>query len=281
MAIKSFNPYTPTRRYQTVVSTKDLTKKRPERRLTESKKRSGGRNSYGRVTSRGIGGGHKRKYRKIDFKRQRHGVAAEVVAIEYDPNRSARIALLRYEDGEKSYILASDGIQVGRKLFSGPGSKPEIGNFLPLGEIPVGNQVHNIEMHPGAGGQMARSAGSYATLMAVSEGYAQLKMPSGEIRRVHASCYATIGRVSNKDHEKVVLGKAGRRRYLGRRPVTRAVAKNPVDHPMGGGAGKTSGGGHPVTPWGVLTRGYKTRKRKKYSNKMIMVRRDGQLFKRR
>lgn len=281
MAIKSFNPYTPTRRYQTVLSSDGLTKKRPERRLLDTKKRSGGRNSYGRVTARGIGGGHKKKYRIIDFKRKRFGEVAEVIGIEYDPNRSARIALVRYADGLKSYILASDGLKVGSKVSSGPGCRPDVGNFMPLKEIPVGSAVHSIELHRGRGGQMARSAGSSATIMAITDGYAQLKMPSGEIRKVHEDCFATVGRVGNKDHEKVVLGKAGRRRYLGKRPITRAVAKNPVDHPMGGGAGKTSGGGHPVTPWGVLTRGYKTRKRRKYSNSMIIARRDGQLFKRR
>lgn len=264
----------------TVVKEKDLSHDRPQRSLVYTKKRTGGRNSYGRVTSRGIGGGHKKKIRMVDFRRNRHGEEAKVLHLEYDPSRSANIALVQYPDGKKTYVLSPDGLKAGDSIYSGPGSKPVVGNCLPLSDIPVGQPVHNIEMTPGKGGQMARSAGCSAVLMAITDGYAQLKMPSGEIRKVNAKCYATIGSVGNVEHEKTVLGKAGRRRYLGRRPITRAVAKNPIDHPMGGGAGKTSGGGHPMTPWGKLTKGYKTRKRRKYSDKLIVARRDGSPFKR-
>lgn len=264
----------------TVVKEENLSKDRPQRSLVYTKKRTGGRNSYGRVTSRGIGGGAKKKIRTVDFKRIRHHEDAQVLQLEYDPSRSANIALVQYPDGKKLYILAPDGLKAGDVVSSGPDAKPVPGNALPLSRIPVGQPVHNIELNPGKGGQMARSAGCSAILMARSEGYAQLKMPSGEIRRVNEKCYATIGSVGNTEHEKTVLGKAGRRRYLGRRPITRAVAKNPIDHPMGGGAGKTSGGGHPMTPWGKLTKGYKTRKRRKYSDKLILARRDGSPFKR-
>lgn len=264
----------------TVVKEDNLSKDRPQRSLVFTKKRTGGRNSYGRITSRGIGGGHKKKIRIVDFKRKRHGEEAKVLQMEYDPSRSANIALVQYPDGKKLYILSPDGLKVGQSVFSGPDCKPLAGNSMPLSKIPVGQPVHNIELNPGRGGQMARSAGTSAVLMARSEGYAQLKMPSGEIRKVNEKCYATIGTVGNVEHEKTVLGKAGRRRFLGKRPITRAVAKNPVDHPMGGGAGKTSGGGHPMTPWGQLTKGYKTRKRRKYSDKLILARRDGSPFKR-
>jgi large subunit ribosomal protein L2 len=227
------------------------------------------------VTSRGRGQGHKQKVRLVDFKRNKFGVEAKVIAIEYDPIRTARLALLEYKDGEKRYIIAPVGLKVGAALNSGPSAAPDLGNALPLKNIPVGINIHNIEMTPGRGGQMVRSAGGEATLMSRDEGYAQIRLPSGEIRRVNENCLATIGQVGNTEHENVLLGKAGRARHRGIRPLSRGVAKNPVDHPMGGGAGKTSGGGHPVTPWGVITKGKKTRPKFKYSNRFIVVRRDG------
>src|SRR6266702_6501557 len=279
MPVKTFRPLTPSTRYVTYADFSDITKARPEKRLVEIRKRAGGRNCYGRVTARGIGGGHKQKVRLVDFKRDNHGVEATVAAIEYDPIRTARLALLEFPDGEKRYIVAAQGLQVGAKLRSGPDAPPEVGNSLPLKSIPVGIQIHNIELTPGRGGQIVRSAGSAATLMSRDEGYAQIRLPSGEIRRIHENCYATIGQVGNADHENVTLGKAGRSRHRGIRPLSRAVAKNPVDHPMGGGAGKTSGGGHPVTPWGVITKGKKTRRRRKFSNRFILVRRDGRPMK--
>ncbi len=279
MPVKTFRPLTPSTRYITIASFDEITKTKPEKNLVMTRKKTGGRNCYGRVTSRGIGGGHKQKIRLVDFKRKKFGVEATVAAIEYDPRRSARLALLEYKDGEKTYIIAPNGLQVGAKVQSGPSAPAEVGNSLPLGAIPVGLQVHNIELTPGKGGQMVRTAGAAATLMSRDEGYAQVKLPSGEIRRIHQNCYATIGQVGNVEHENVVLGKAGRARHRGIRPLSRAVAKNPVDHPMGGGAGKTSGGGHPVTPWGVVTKGYKTRRKQKYSNRFIVVRRDGRPMK--
>lgn len=279
MAVKSFRPLTPSTRYITIASFDEITKSRPERRLVEIRKKTGGRNCYGRVTSRGIGGGHKQKHRLVDFKRQKHGVEAKVVAIEYDPLRSARLALLEYRDGEKRYIVAPSGLAVGATVTSGPGVSPDVGNCLPLKSIPVGLAIHNIELTAGKGAQIVRSAGGAATLMSRDEGYAVVRLPSGEIRKINENCYATIGQVGNAEHENVVLGKAGRGRHRGIRPLSRAVAKNPVDHPMGGGAGKTSGGGHPVTPWGVITKGYKTRIRKKASNRFIVVRRDGRPMK--
>src|SRR6266496_3966560 len=275
MPVKTFRPLTPSTRYITIASYADVTRKRPEKSLVVTRKKTGGRNCYGRVTARGIGGGHKQKIRLVDFRRDKHGVAATVSAIEYDPIRTARLALLEYKDGEKRYILAPNGIQVGTRLMSGPHAPPEVGNSLPLKSIPVGLSIHNLELTPGRGGQIVRSAGGAATLMSRGEGYAQVRLPSGEIRRIHENCYATIGQVGNADHENVTLGKAGRSRHRGIRPLSRAVAKNPVDHPMGGGAGKTSGGGHPVTPWGVITKGYKTRVKRKYSNKFIIVRPNG------
>ncbi|MFL2911366.1 MAG: 50S ribosomal protein L2 [Limisphaerales bacterium] len=281
MPVKSFNPVTPSRRYMTVSSFSEITKTKPEKRLVKTKKRSGGRNSNGRVTARGIGGGHKQKVRNVDFKRNKHGIAAEVIAIEYDPCRSARLALLKYEDGEKRYMIAVEGQVVGNKVMSGPKAPVENGNFLPLANIPPGSEIHNLEMTPGRGGQLVRSAGVAASLMAVAEGYAQVKLPSGEIRRINEKCYATIGTVGNADHEKIIVGKAGRTRHKGKRPITRAVAKNPVDHPMGGGEGRTSGGGHPMSPWGVLAKGFKTRPKDKPSNKWILVRRDGRPMKKR
>lgn len=275
MPVKSFRPLTPSTRYITISSFDEITKSKPEKKLVYTRKKTGGRNSYGRVTSRGRGQGHKQKVRTVDFKRNRHGVEAKVIAIEYDPIRTARLALLEYKDGERRYIIAPVGLQVGAVLNSGSAAAPDLGNALPLKNIPVGLTVHNIEMVPGKGGQMVRSAGGGATLMSRDEGYALLRLPSGEIRRVNEDCLATIGQVGNTEHENVILGKAGRARHRGLRPLSRGVAKNPVDHPMGGGAGKTSGGGHPVTPWGVITKGYKTRPKFKFSNRFIVVRRDG------
>lgn len=275
MPVKTFRPLTPSTRYMTVSSYKDITKRKPEKSLVYTRKKTGGRNSYGRITSRGRGQGHKQKVRTVDFKRNRFGLEAAVVAIEYDPIRTARLALLEYKDGEKRYILCPNGLQVGATVSSGVDAPPEIGNALPLKNIPIGITIHNVEMIPGKGGQMVRSAGGGATLMSRDEGYAQLRLPSGEIRKVNENCLATIGQVSNPEHENVMLGKAGRARHRGIRPLSRGVAKNPVDHPMGGGAGKTSGGGHPVTPWGVVTKGYRTRQKFKSSNRFIVVRRDG------
>jgi large subunit ribosomal protein L2 len=271
MPIKSYRPTTPTRRYQTVVSREDITKQTPEKSLTRGKQRSGGRNNLGRIAIRFRGGGAKRTLREIDFKRNKPGVPALVAAIEYDPNRTARIALLHYVDGEKRYILAPVGLQVGQTIKSGPEADILVGNALPLKNIPPGTVVHNIELRPGKGGQMARSAGAQAQLVSRESEYALLKLPSGEIRRVLVDCQATIGQVGNLDHENVSLGKAGRTRHLGRRPHNRGVSMNPVDHPHGGGEGRTSGGRHPVTPWGQPTRGYKTRNNKR-TNNMIVTR---------
>ncbi len=272
MAIKKFSPTTPSRRYMTVVSREDITKQTPEKSLLEPLRKSGGRNSTGRVTSRFISGGHKQAYRVIDFKRDKTGIPAKVASIEYDPNRSARIALLHYVDGEKRYILAPDGLKVGVTISSGPQADILAGNALPLANIPAGTIVHNIELKPGKGGQMARSAGTQAQLVSRESGVALLKLPSGEVRRVATDCMATIGSVGNSDHENVSLGKAGRSRWLGRAPHNRGVSMNPVDHPHGGGEGKTSGGRHPVTPWGQPTRGYKTRNNKR-TDKFIVNRR--------
>jgi large subunit ribosomal protein L2 len=271
MPIKSYRPTTPTRRFQTVVSREDITKERPEKSLVEGKKRTGGRNSLGRISSRFIGGGHKQAYRVIDFKRDKTGIPAKVAAIEYDPNRSARIALLHYADGEKRYIIAPAGLTVGRTVSSGPAADILVGNALPLKNIPAGTIVHNIELRAGKGAQMARSAGTQAQLVSRESEYALLKLPSGEIRRVHVDCMATIGQVGNVDHENVSLGKAGRTRWLGKTPHNRGVTMNPVDHPHGGGEGKTSGGRHPVTPWGQPTRGFKTRNNKR-TDKWIVTR---------
>jgi len=263
MPIKSYRPTTPTRRFQTTVTREEITKQTPEKSLVTSKKRTGGRNSTGRVTSRFIGGGAKQAYRLIDFKRDKAGIPAVVAAIEYDPNRSARIALLNYADGEKRYILQPDGLKVGQKIMSGPTADILLGNALPLKNIPAGTVVHNIELKPGKGAQMARSAGSQAQLISREGGLALLKLPSGEVRRVPSDCMATIGQVGNTDHENVSLGKAGRKRWLGKSPHNRGVSMNPVDHPHGGGEGRTSGGRHPVTPWGQPTRGFNTRNNKR------------------
>jgi large subunit ribosomal protein L2 len=282
MAVKTFRPLTPSTRYLTYADFSDITKTKPEKSLVEIRKRSGGRNVYGRMTARGIGGGHKQKIRLVDFKRKKHGVEATVKAIEYDPRRTARLALLEYQDGEKAYIVAPSGLKVGAKLVSGPAAPPELGNSLPLRIVPVGMPIHNLEIIPGRGAQMVRTAGGSATLMSRDEGYAQIRLPSGEIRRINEDCYATIGQVGNTEHENVVLGKAGRSRHRGIRPINRGVSRNPVDHPNGGGAGKSKSGGgwqQLTSPWGLLAKGYRTREKKKHSNRFILVRRDGRPMK--
>src|SRR5271157_3970922 len=271
MPIKSFQPYTPTRRFQTYLTRDELTRSTPEKSLVEGKKRTGGRDSRGLTSSRFKGGGHKKAYRLIDFKRDKIGVAAKVATIEYDPNRSAHIALLHYVDGEKRYILSPLGLEVGRTVTAGPEADILVGNSLPLKNIPAGTIVHNIELRPGKGGQMARSAGAQAQLVSKEGDYAQLKLPSGEIRKVQVECTATVGQVGNVEHENVSMGKAGRSRWLGKMPHNRGVTMNPVDHPHGGGEGKTSGGRHPVTPWGQPTRGFKTRNNKR-TDKWIVTR---------
>lgn len=275
MALKSYRPLTPIQRFKQTPAFDEITKWSPARSLLEPKKKSGGRNNYGRLTSRHIGGGHKQHYRKVDFRRRKHGVVAEVVGIEYDPNRSARIALIRYSDGELSYILAPSGLQVGAKVSAGNDAAPELGNSLPLRAIPLGTSIHNIELSPGRGGQVARSAGQQAILNNLEGGYALVKMPSGEVRRIHENCFATIGQVGNVDHMNVASGKAGRTRWQGRRPHVRGMVMNPIDHPMGGGQGKSKGGGgrhHPVSPWGQLAKGFKTRAKRKPSDRFIMER---------
>lgn len=272
MPVKSFRPFTPSLRFKTVSSFEEITRSQPEKSLVEANRKSGGRNNMGRITSRRRGGGHRRHYRVIDFKRNKSGVPANVHSIEYDPNRSARIALLHYADGEKRYILAPSGLRVGAQVESGPDADVRPGNALPLENIPQGTHVHNVELQPGKGGQLGRSAGAEIQIMAKEGKFAQLRLPSGEVRLVPVTCYATVGQVGNQEHENVVLGKAGRNRWLGKRPSVRGVAMNPIDHPHGGGEGRASGGGHPVTPWGVPTKGYKTRKRKKQSNKLIVRR---------
>jgi large subunit ribosomal protein L2 len=271
MPIKSYRPFTPTRRFQTMDVRDDITKETPEKSLTVGKRKTGGRNSSGHITSRFIGGGAKQAYRMIDFKRDKTGVPAKVAAIEYDPNRSARIALLNYADGEKRYIIAPQGLTVGQAVMSGPQADILVGNAMPLKNIPPGTTIHAIELKPGKGAQMARSAGTSAQLVSREGDWALLKLPSGETRRVQVECVAAIGQVGNVDHENVSLGKAGRTRYLGKRPHNRGVTMNPVDHPHGGGEGKTSGGRHPVTPWGQPTRGYKTRNNKR-TDKFIVSR---------
>ena len=282
MPVKTFRPLTPSTRYIAYADYSDITKTRPEKDLVQTRKRTGGRNAYGRVTARGIGGGNKQKIRLVDFKRNKHGVEATVAAIEYDPRRTARLALLQYADGEKAYIIAPNGLQVGAKLMSGPTAPPELGNCLPLRTVPVGLPIHNIELTPGHGAQMVRTAGGAASLMSRDEGYAQIRLPSGEIRKINENCYATIGQVGNTEHENVVLGKAGRSRHIGIRPINRGVSRNPVDHPNGGGAGKSKSGGgwqQLTSPWGLLAKGYRTRHKKKYSNRFILVRRDGRPMK--
>ncbi len=273
MGLKTFKPYTPTRRFHTVVDNSELTVDRPIKSLTEHKKRISGRDNYGHLTIWRRGGGHKRQYRVIDFKRNKIGIAAKVATVEYDPNRSARICLLHYVDGEKRYIIHPHGLVVGQPVISGPEADILVGNALPLRNIPVGTTVHNLELRPGKGGQLVRSAGGAAQVVARDEKYAQVRLSSGEIRIVDVNCYATIGQVGNLDHENVMLGKAGRTRWLGRRPTNRGVSMNPVDHPHGGGEGKTSGGRHPTTPWGQPTRGYKTRNNK-LTDRFIVKRRE-------
>jgi large subunit ribosomal protein L2 len=272
MGIKKFNPITPTLRYRTVSDFADITTATPEKSLLESLGKTGGRNNVGRQTSRHKGGGHKRLYRIVDFKRKKHDVPAKVVSIEYDPNRTSRVALLHYADGEKSYIIAPNELKVGDTVMTGPEADIKPGNALPLEKIPVGTMVHAVELVAGKGAQMVRSAGSFAQLMAKDGHYATLRLPSGEMRMVRIECYATIGQVGNLDHENVVWGKAGRSRWMGIRPSVRGVAMNPVDHPLGGGEGKSSGGRPACTPWG-LPEGRKTRKRKKPSTRLIVRRR--------
>ena len=273
MALIQKRPMTPGQRFASLPDNKDLTVARPYKPLTRPLKKSGGRNVYGRVTSRHRGGGHKRRWRVIDFKRDKHDVVAKVLTVEYDPNRSARIALLEYQDGEKRYIVCPDGLKVGAEITSGVNAEIKLGNCLPIKAIPTGTQIHNIELSKGNGAQIVRSAGNSAQIMAKEPPYAHVRLPSGEIRLIDLDCYAVIGQVSNIEHENISLGKAGRSRWMGIRPSVRGVAKNPVDHPMGGGEGKSSGGRHPCTPWGKPTKGYKTRKKSKRSNRLIVKRR--------
>ncbi|MBI1978013.1 MAG: 50S ribosomal protein L2 [Candidatus Omnitrophica bacterium] len=270
MALIKFKPTTPTRRFGSGYDFLEITATEPYKPLTEIKKRTGGRNLYGHITTYHKGGGHKRRLRLIDFNRAKHDVEATVLTIEYDPNRTARIALIEYQDGEKAYILAPDGLKVGERVASGLNAEAKVGNHLPLRNIPEGTPVHNIELEPGRGGKLVRSAGALARIMAKENEYAHIKLPSGEIRMVKLDAYATIGQCSNIDHENISYGKAGRKRWLGVRPTTRGVAMNPVDHPLGGGEGKTSGGRHPCSPWGQLSKGLKTRKRNKTSNRYIV-----------
>jgi large subunit ribosomal protein L2 len=272
MGIKKFKPVTPTLRYRTVADFTEITTSKPEKSLLAPLKKSGGRNNRGRITSRHRGGGHKRRYRVIDFKRNKLEIEAKVATIEYDPNRSARIALLHYADGEKRYIVMPKGLEVGMTLLAGENAPFSVGNAMPLWRIPLGTLVHNIELKPGHGGQMARSAGSYAQVMAKEGSLVTLRLPSNEVRMVHRSCYATIGEVGNADHENVIAGKAGKSRWMGKRPHVRGVAMNPVDHPMGGGEGKSSGGRHPCSPWGQPAKGKKTRRRQP-SDRFIVRRR--------
>ncbi len=273
MGIRTIKPTTSGNRFATRSDFSEITKREPEKKLTSALRKSGGRNNTGRITVRHRGGGHRRRYRLIDFKRDKYDIPAKVTAIEYDPNRSANIALLTYADGEKRYILSPFGIKVGDSVVSGESAPLRLGNALPLKNIATGMFVHNIEIEAGRGGQMVRSAGAAAQVMAHDGGFTALKLPSGEIRQVRETCYATIGEVGNKSHEQIVSGKAGRSRWLGKRPTVRGVVMNPVDHPHGGGEGKSSGGRHPVSPWGVPTKGYKTRKKNKKSNDYIVKRR--------
>ena len=273
MALKKYKPTSPARRYYTGYDFKVLTpNKKPEKKLTEGQARTGGRNTHGRITSRFRGGGHKQRFRIIDWKRPKIGVPATVASIEYDPNRTARLALLHYVDGEKTYILAPDGLSVGDKVVASRNADIKPGNSMPLRHIPLGTMIHNIEMRKGKGAQLVRSAGSGASLMAKDGDYAQIRMPSGEVRMIHQDCQATIGQVSNIDHANVSIGKAGRTRWLGKRPHQRGVSMNPVEHPMGGGEGRTSGGRHPCSPWGQLAKGLKTRNNKR-TDAMIVKRR--------
>lgn len=269
MAIKRYKPTSPGIRWQTTSSFDEITKTKPEESLIIPKKKTGGRNVYGRITTRHIGGGAKRMIRLVDFKRDKINVPAKVIAIEYDPNRSARLALLQYQDGEKRYIICPDGLGVDTEVMSGENAEIKPGNALPLSSIPLGTPIYNIELKRGKGGQMARSAGNMAVMLAKENGYAHVKLPSGEVRLVKLECFATVGQVGNIDHDTIVIGKAGRSRFLGIRPSVRGVAMNPVDHPMGGGEGKSSGGRHPTTPWGKITKGLKTRKSKPSDNYIL------------
>jgi large subunit ribosomal protein L2 len=273
MAIKTMKPTSPARRYQTYSTFEEITAVEPEKSLTKPVKRTGGRNNLGRLTSRHRGGGHKRKYRVVDFRREKTDIPAKVKTIEYDPNRSARIALVSYADGEKRYIVAPVDLKVGDPIITSASADIKPGNAMSLRNVPLGSHIHNIELRPGKGAQMVRSAGTYAQLMAKEGDYAQVRLPSGEVRKIFIECKATIGQVGNVTHEGISIGKAGRNRWLGKRPKVRGVAMNPVDHPMGGGEGKTSGGRHPCTPWGVPTKGYKTRKNKT-TDKYIIKKRD-------
>jgi len=269
MALKKFRPVTPSSRFRSVSEFEEVTRTEPEKSLTEGLTKKSGRNHHGRITSRRRGGGHKRRYRRIDFRRDKHGIPGRIAEIEYDPNRSARIALVHYADGEKRYILHARGLQPGDTIVSGPGSDPNLGNCLPLREIPLGTMIHAVELKPGRGAQMARSAGASVQLIAKEGDMVTLRLPSTEVRMVRGECYATIGQVGNVDHELIRSGKAGRSRWLGKRPKVRGVAMNPIDHPLGGGEGRASGGRPPVSPWGKAE-GRKTRKRKKLSNKYIV-----------
>ena len=273
MGIRKYKPTSPGRRHGSVLDFAEIASTSPEKSLLEPLRKTGGRNNHGRITCRRRGGGHKRRYRVIDFKRSKDGIPAKVATIEYDPNRSARIALLHYADGEKRYIIAPQGLAVGQTITSGTGSEPLPGNAMRLAEVPVGLQIHNIELKAGRGGQICRSAGSFAQLQAREGDYAVVSLPSGELRRIHTGCRATIGRIGNLDHQNVKLGKAGRRRHLGRRPKVRGTAMNPHDHPMGGGEGRTAGGRHPCSRTGVLSKGGKTRRPSHPSNKFILRRR--------
>jgi large subunit ribosomal protein L2 len=273
MGIRTYRPYTETRRFQTGLTFEELTTNRPHKPLVQPKQRISGRNNQGHLTIWRRGGGHKRQYRIIDFKRDKAGIPARVATVEYDPNRSAFISLLHYADGEKRYILYPTGLKVGDRVVSGPEADIVVGNALPLRNIPAGTQIHNLELHLGKGGQLVRSAGGSAQLLAKEGDYAQVRLPSGEVRKVHMDCMASIGQVGNVDHENVAIGKAGRKRWMGIRPTVRGVAMNPVDHPLGGGEGRTSGGRHPVTPWGKPTRGYKTRNNKQ-TDRFIVKRRE-------
>ena len=272
MAVKVFKPTSPGRRFQTVSAFEDITTDKPEKSLLAPLKRTGGRNCYGRVTARYIGGGHKRMYRIIDFKRDKRDIPATVATIEYDPNRSSRIALLHYRDGEKRYILAPLNIKAGDVIMAGEEAEFKAGNALPIRKIPIGTLIHNVELKQGKGGQVVRGAGTFAQIMAKEGSYAHIRMPSGEVRLVHHECYATICQVGNLDHENIAIGKAGRNRWQGRKPRVRGVAMNPVDHPMGGGEGRSSGGRHPCTPWGIPTKGFKTRKNKRTQKYIIKTR---------
>lgn len=273
MPLKTFRPTTPSLRYTELADFNEITKDHPERSLIEVQRKKSGRNAQGRLTVRHRGGGHKRHYRIIDFKRDKHGVPAKVAAIEYDPNRSARIALLHYKDGEKRYILATLNLKVGDTVASGPAVEPTEGNALPIALIPLGLPVHNLELHPGSGAKFVRGAGQAAQIMSREGDYADVRLPSGEIRKLHVNCYATIGQVGNLDHQNISLGKAGRKRWLGIRPTVRGVVMNPIDHPHGGGEGRSSGGGHPRSPWGLQTKGKKTRHKRKTTSRFIVQRR--------